>query len=92
MAAAGPAIIQAEITALLLFPGILMGPITVMWAPTISLTSNITDRTLVTGRMLTQAAGTFEGIIADIAAGCITARTVAIFAASTVVIIAASVY
>ena len=86
MAAAGPAIIQAEITALLLFPGILMGPITVMWAPTISLTGNIT------GRMLTQAAGTFEGIIADIAAGCITARTVAIFAASTVVIIAASVY
>jgi len=54
-------------------------------APTISLTGNITDRTLVTGRMLTQAAGTFEGIIADIAAGCITARTVAIFAASTVV-------
>jgi len=92
MAAAGPAIIQAEITALLLFPGILMGPITVMWAPTISLTGNIMDRTLVTGRMLTQAAGTFEGIIADITAGCITARTVAIIAASTVVIIAASVY
>ncbi len=76
MAAAGPAIIQAEITALLLFPGILMGPITVMWAPTIGLTGNITDR------MLTQAAGTFEGIIADITAGCITARTVAIIAAS----------
>ena len=71
-AVAGPAIIRADVTAPLACPVMLMGPITVMWAPTINLTSrNITGPTLtlVTGRMLTQAAGRFAGIIAGIIAG-----------------------
>jgi hypothetical protein len=78
-AVAGPAI-RAGVTAPQACPVILMVPITVMWAPTINLTSrNITgptltrtmDRilTLITGRMLTQAAGRFAGIIAGIIAG-----------------------
>ena len=70
-AVAGPAI-RAGVTAPQACPVILMVPITVMWAPTINLTSrNITGPTLtlVTGRMLTQAAGRFAGIIAGIAAG-----------------------
>ena len=82
-AAAGAALIQADITARV--------PIAVMWAPTISPTvHNITGRThalttgrtltLVTGRMLTRAADTSAGITA----GCIAARAVAIIAATSV--------
>ncbi len=70
-AVAGPAI-RAGVTALLTLLDMVMRPITVMWAPTINLTSrNITGPTLtlVTGRMLTQAAGRFAGIIAGIIAG-----------------------
>ncbi len=96
-AAAGTAIIRVGITVHPACPVIIMGPITVMWAPTINLTSrNITgptltrtmDRilTLVTGRMLTQAAGTFAGIIAGITAGYIAANTVAIIAAASVLV------
>jgi len=98
-AAAGPAIIRAEITALLPFPGILMGPITDMWAPTISPTSNITGRTLVTGRpTLTLTMGRIlmlvtghmltqaAGMSADITAG----TSAECIAASTVAIIAAA--
>ena len=95
------AIIRAEITAPLACPVMLMGPITVMWAPTINLTSrNITgptltrtlDRilTLVTGRILTQAAGTFAGIIAGTFAGIIAGITAGCIAANTVAIIAAA--
>ena len=99
-AVAGPAIMRAGVTAPTLLD-MVMGPITVMWAPTINLTSrNITGPTLtlvtgptltlVTGRMLTQAAGTFAGIIAGIiagiAAGCIAANTVAIIAAASVLV------
>ena len=90
-AAAGSALIRADITARLAFLDILMAPITVMWAPTISPTvRNITGRThtlttgrtltLVTGRMLTRAADTSAGITA----GCIAARAVAIIAATSV--------
>ena len=59
-AVAGPAIMRAGVTAPTLLD-MVMGPITVMWAPTLNLTNrNIT--------MLTQAAGTFAGIIAGIQA------------------------
>ena len=90
-AAAGSALIRADITASLAFLDILMVPIAVMWGPTISPTvHNITGRThalttgrtltLVTGRMLTRAADTSAGITA----GCIAARAVAIIAATSV--------
>ncbi len=90
-AAAGSALIRADITASPAFLDILMVPIAVMWAPTISPTvHNITGRThalttgrtltLVTGRMLTRAADTSAGITA----GCIAARAVAIIAATSV--------
>jgi hypothetical protein len=42
--------------------------------------------TLITGRMLTQAAGTFAGIIAVIAAGWFAANTVAIIADASVLV------
>ena len=94
-AAAGSDLIRADITARLAFLYILMAPITVMWAPTISPTvRNITGRThtlttgrtltLVTGRMLTQAADTSADTSAGITAGCIAARAVAIIAATSV--------
>jgi hypothetical protein len=70
-AVAGPAI-RAGVTAPLTLMDMVMRPITVMWSPTINLTRrNITGPTLtlVTGRMLTQAAGRFAGIIAGIIAG-----------------------
>ncbi len=90
-AAAGAALLRADITARLAFLDILMVPIAVMWAPTISPTvHNRTGRThalttgrtlpLVTGRMLTRAADT----PACITAGCIAARAVAIIAATSV--------
>jgi len=100
-AAAGTAIIRVGITVHPACPVMLMGPITVMWAPTINLTArNITGRTLtrttgrtltlVTGRILTQAASTFAGIIAGTFAGIIAGITAGCIAANTVAIIAAT--
>ncbi len=98
-AAAGAALLRADITARLAFLDILMVPIAVMWAPTISpAVHNIPGRThalttgrtltLVTGRTLTLVTGRMLTRAADtsagITAGCIAARAVAIIAATSV--------
>ena len=99
-AAAGPAIIRAEITVHPACPVMLMGPITVMWAPTINLTSrNITGPTLtlVTGRTLTRTMGRILTLVtgrmltraAGTFAGIIAGVSAGCLAANTVAIIAA---